>query len=654
MQTGAGDSGSRRRSEGGEEGRGTEGRGKGEERQGRETEGRETGKRDRGKREEGQRGETSSSFRTLCSAVLATECLCSVQSFLNMGRSATPVLKRPAGKACAPSRTSQRSLASRRRKRSKGHGSRSRSPSPKRSRGHGSQKSSLKPAATSGGACHKPRLYKTKGKSGCRAYLGRRYVGFFSSMQAAHEALDKSKPIEKAKVVEKVAEPKMYKYVLTRQTQKGPTYQGAIWTKTKVGKQMRWAKKFFPRAKSPKAAAELVAEYLETTLRSIKVGKSSREPPAQSADRMALLCEVFRGWVPADLENAVSFRGRASCLQACGPAAYVAGLVGKEDRWRDAVLEIWEAMPSSERVRLHTMGSRDRTLALDGARALHAFLSLVVVRWAGWSIPRLGSMSWPVDIQKEIAPPTPRQQAVVEEDRRWWKHNVHRNVVFHFSPGPLAQQLGLIRKTARRAGSLLIGTDEGQYYCLAAFDAAKAEGLLSLHAMGVLLNSLPIPRNNREWAGVQADANRMADTLRIKRPEYRGPWLVRTYFFAEMRHHGVKNLRIVEDWTLTQLQEAIQPEQNKFLTMWMTHLAEDSLKQLLRRIRFAESLEMLSIYSCVLNDSTLMSFGIEEMQERKGEMRKARREMRSSGGYEMSPALVVSSVLSGHRLQGTG
>ena len=502
----------------------------------------------------------------------------------------------------------------------------------------------------------KPRLYKTKGKSGCRAYLGRKYVGYFASMQAAREALDKSKPIEKATVVEKAAEQKssQYKYVLTRQTQKGPMYQGAIWTKTKVGKQTQWTKKFFPRAKSPKATAESVAEYLGTTLRSIKVGKSSRESPAQSADRMALLCEVFRGWVPADLENAVSFRGRASFLQACGPAAYVAGLVGKEDRWRGAVLEIWEAMPSSERVRLHTMGSRDRTLALDGARALHAFLSLVVVRWAGWSIPRLGSMSWPVDIKKEIAPPTPRQQAVVEEDRRWWKHNVHRTVMSHFSPGPVAQQLGIIRKTARRAGSLLIGTDEGEYYCLAAFDAAKAEGLLLLHAMGVVLNSLPTPRNNREWAKVQANVHRMADALRIKPPEYRGPWLIRTYFFAEMRHHGVKNLSIVEDWTLTQLQEAIQPDQNKFLTMWMTHLAEDSLKQLLRRIRFAEPLEMLSVYACVLNDSTLMSFGIEEIRERKGEIRKARREMRSSGGYEMSPALVVSSVLSGDRVQGTG
>ena len=91
----------------------------------------------------------------------------------------------------------------------------------------------------------KPRLYKTKGKSGCRAYLGRKYVGYFASMQAAREALDKSKPIEKATVVEKVAEQKVYKYVLTRQSKKGPMYQGAIWTKTKVGKQMQWTKKFF-------------------------------------------------------------------------------------------------------------------------------------------------------------------------------------------------------------------------------------------------------------------------------------------------------------------------------------------------------------------------------------------------------------------------
>ena len=104
----------------------------------------------------------------------------------------------------------------------------------------------------------------------------------------------------------------------------------------------------------------MVAEYLETTLRSIKVKKASQEAPARSADRMAFLCEMFRGWVPADLLSSVSFRGKASSLQAYGQAAYVAGLLGKEDRWRDAVLKIWEAMPPSERVRLRGWGHAAR------------------------------------------------------------------------------------------------------------------------------------------------------------------------------------------------------------------------------------------------------------------------------------------------------
>ena len=93
----------------------------------------------------------------------------------------------------------------------------------------------------------KPHFYKTTGKSGCRVYVGRKYLGYFASMQAAHTAMSGSKPIEKATVIEKevtVAEQKVYKYVLTRQTQKGPMYQGAIWTKTKVGKQTQWTKNF--------------------------------------------------------------------------------------------------------------------------------------------------------------------------------------------------------------------------------------------------------------------------------------------------------------------------------------------------------------------------------------------------------------------------
>ena len=55
----------------------------------------------------------------------------------------------------------------------------------------------------------KPRLYKTKGKSGCRVYVGRKYVGYFASKKAANDAIHK--PLVE-QTPERTAQ-KAYKYV---------------------------------------------------------------------------------------------------------------------------------------------------------------------------------------------------------------------------------------------------------------------------------------------------------------------------------------------------------------------------------------------------------------------------------------------------------
>ena len=146
-------------------------------------------------------------------------------------------------------------------------------------------------------------------------------------------------------------------------------------------KDKQWTKKYFPWCETPKAAAKMVAEYLQTTAESIKVNKSERETPEQSADRVAFLSTLFRGWVPADLSDAVEFRRVAASLQASGPAAYVAGLVGKESPWRSGVLKVWAAMPLAERLKLQWLGSRDKSMAWVGTRALHDFLSLSFALW---------------------------------------------------------------------------------------------------------------------------------------------------------------------------------------------------------------------------------------------------------------------------------
>ena len=126
--------------------------------------------------------------------------------------------------------------------------------------------------------------------------------------------------------------------------------------------------------------------------------------------------------------------------------------------------------------------------------------------------------------------------------------------------------------------------------------------------MGVVLNSLLVPRTNFEWAQVQADAEELPERLKIKRSQYRWPWLLRTYIFAEMRHAGVSSLKIVEDWTSEQLRGATKPDQNEWVARWMSGLAGTSLKKLLRLLRFREPLEMLSVYVCIMNDSSIMAY----------------------------------------------
>ena len=87
--------------------------------------------------------------------------------------------------------------------------------------------------------------------------------------------------------------------------------------------------------------------------------------------------------------------------------------------------------------------------------------------------------------------------------------------------------------------------DKGEYYRIAAFDAAvHVKTYQTLHSMGVVLNSLRAPRTNVEWAQVQADAEASSERLKSKRSQYRWPWLLRTYIFAEMRHAGVNSLKL--------------------------------------------------------------------------------------------------------------
>eukprot|EP00974_Lingulodinium_polyedra_P055160 5303518-Lingulodinium_polyedra.AAC.1 len=62
--------------------------------------------------------------------------------------------------------------------------------------------------------------------------------------------------------------------------------------------------------------------------------------------------------------------------------------------------------------------------------------------------------------------------------------------------------MGIARKTGKH-GSLLINDDFGEYYSLAPFNANAMTALQALHTMEIVLNLLPVPHSNAEWAQAQ-------------------------------------------------------------------------------------------------------------------------------------------------------
>ena len=112
-----------------------------------------------------------------------------------------------------------------------------------------------------------------------------------------------------------------------------------------------------------------------------------------------------------------------------------------------------------------------------------------------------------------------------------------------------------------------------------------------------------------------------------------------------MRHAGVSSLSIAEDEASEQLQGIIKPDQHEWVARWMSGLAGNSSKKLLRLLRFREPLEMLSVYACIMNDSSIMAYPLKQLKECLDDITKARRQMRRQNGQEASPAFVVKSVM---------
>ena len=132
-------------------------------------------------------------------------------------------------------------------------------------------------------------------------------------------------------------------------------------------------------------------------------------------------------------------------MQMPGPAAYVTGLLGKEDRLKERLAQVWNLMPLTEGSMLSGLVTRNKNTVQEGAAALHGLLSLGFALWTGWSTPRLKFMAWPVNVAGEKCP-THAVHGHVSQDLSWWRLRVRRTTT-HLSPKPFALLVGMLEKT---------------------------------------------------------------------------------------------------------------------------------------------------------------------------------------------------------------
>ena len=130
---------------------------------------------------------------------------------------------------------------------------------------------------------------------------------------------------------------------------------------------------------------------------------------------------------------------------------------------------------------------------------MHDVFAASLGLWAGWTVPRLGHMSWLLDVMAELVPPTTMKSRAAAEEHAWWNKHVNRNVQQHSGLCPWALRHGLLRKSGKR-GSFLMQNVGGECYSLCPFVATEqTERMVSLHHTRTVLNTMQIPKTSSEW-----------------------------------------------------------------------------------------------------------------------------------------------------------
>lgn len=367
-----------------------------------------------------------------------------------------------------------------------------------------------------------------------------------------------------------------------------------------------------------KDAVESVSNFTQTPHSELRLTRKSRqEPPHVSMERFCIMEQAFGDFVPPDIVSARYWRVHGDqTMPMLAPGLQVLSLMAKEDPWRFELDLSWRN--TEVHARMCVSGATGSGHEQDRAcRLMHKILSACTLSWF-------------------------KKHASARQF--WTEHNL--GVAHHSS---LLTMLKNCKMLAICSSGTLKWQEDGTRYVLVLYDAdVHVPVFTSTHKLGTILRMAPIPCTLSALQKSLAMTRSMvaASGLEswLERP-YKFPWLCRAHLLVEQAYHKIPHVTFDRDLSVSEAQDLLQPDEDKWLVTWSKSLRKDSLRALVQHLGYKGPLELLSCKACFYGADGIRAWSPEILRAHLADFRRMRNVMRKRHGFEPAPRVVVAEVM---------
>ena len=113
----------------------------------------------------------------------------------------------------------------------------------------------------------------------------------------------------------------------------------------------------------------------------------------------------------------------------------------------------------------------------------------------------------------------------------------------------------------------------------------------------------------------------------------------------EQAYHKIPHVTFDRDLSVSEAQDLLQPDEDKWLVTWSKSLRKDSLRALVQHLGYKGSLELLSCKACFYGADGIRAWSPEILRAHLADFRCRRNVMRKRHGFEPAPRVVVAEVM---------